>query len=111
MKLLLIVASAFAAIGMAVPAYADDDMDSKFQASLDAAGITYDPSTVVAAGKWVCTTYQGGSGTSDVVSGLQAKNDGLSDDKAAKFAAIAASTYCPYVMTSGPGAKTAGSSS
>ncbi|WP_406816211.1 DUF732 domain-containing protein [Mycobacterium sp. M23085] len=111
MKLLLIVASAFAAIGMAVPAYADDDMDSKFQASLDAAGITYDPSTVVAAGKWVCTTYQGGSGTSDVVSGLQAKNDGLSDEKAAKFAAIAASTYCPYVLTSRPETKTADSSS
>lgn len=111
MKLLLIVAGAFAAIGLAVPAYADDDMDNRFEASLDAAGITYDPGTVVAAGKWVCTTYQGGAGMSDVVSGLQAKNDGLSDEKAQKFAAIAASTYCPYIATSTPGAKSASSSS
>ncbi|WP_245843245.1 DUF732 domain-containing protein [Mycolicibacterium vulneris] len=99
---------------MAVPAHADDT-DDAFIASLDQAGITYaDSDKAVAAGKWVCTTVQGGTGMSDVVSTLQSKNSDLSEDKANKFAAIAANTYCPYVVsgksTPAPSATTTGSS-
>jgi hypothetical protein len=101
MKLFLTAAAGFAAvIGMAVPAHADDT-DDAFIASLDKAGITYsDSDLAVGAGKWVCKTLQAPTAMSDVVSGLESKNSDLSDDKAQKFAAIAASTYCPYVVSS-----------
>ncbi|OBH61263.1 hypothetical protein A5685_25440 [Mycobacterium colombiense] len=99
MKLLLIVASVAAAVGMAVPAHADDT-DDAFIASLDKAGITYaDPDTAVGAAKWVCKTVVNGTGMSDVVSTLQSKNSDLSEDKANQFAAIAANAYCPYVVS------------
>ncbi|OBI46754.1 DUF732 domain-containing protein [Mycobacterium colombiense] len=99
MKLLLIVASIAAAVGMAVPAHADDT-DDAFIASLDKAGITYsDSDAAVGAGKWVCKTVVNGTGMSDVVSTLESKNSDLSDDKANAFAAIAANAYCPYVVS------------
>jgi hypothetical protein len=99
MKLLLMAASVAATVGMAVPAHADDT-DDAFIASLDKAGITYsDPDTAVGAAKWVCKTVVNGTGMSDVVSTLESKNSDLSDDKANKFAAIAADTYCPYVVS------------
>lgn len=100
MKLLLIVTGFAAIIGMAVPAHADST-DDAFLASLDKASITYsDPDKAVAAGKWVCTTVKGGTGMTDVVSTLQSKNSDLSDDKANKFAAIAANAYCPDQVSS-----------
>lgn len=101
MKLFLAAAAGFAAvIGMAVPAHADDT-DDAFIASLDKAGIAYsDSDLAVGAGKWVCKTLQAPTAMSDVVSTLESKNSDLTDDKANKFAAIAASTYCPYVVSS-----------
>lgn len=85
---------------MAAPAHADDT-DDAFIASLDSAGITYsDSDLAVGAAKWVCKTLQGGTGMSDVVSTLESKNSDLNDDKANKFAAIAANAYCPYVISS-----------
>jgi len=99
MKLLLTVTSFAAIIGMAVPAHADSTDDS-FIASLNAAGITYsDPDKAVGAGKWVCDTVKGGTQMTDVVKTLQSKNSSLSDDKANKFAAIAANAYCPDAIS------------
>lgn len=100
MKLLLVAAGIAAVVGMAVPAHADDT-DDAFVASLDKAGITYSDSDLAAgAGKWVCKTLQGPTAMSDVVSTLESKNSDLTDDKANKFAAIAVSTYCPYMAFS-----------
>lgn len=108
MKPFLILAGFAFIIGMAVPAHADSTDDS-FIASLDAAGITYsDPDKATGAGKWVCDTAKGGKDMTDVVSTLQSKNPDLSDDKANKFAAIAAKAYCPdQVSSTSPAAPSA----
>jgi len=95
MKLLLTLAGFAAVIGLAVPAHADSTDDS-FIASLNAAGITYsDTDAAVGAGKWVCDKVGGGTDMSTVVKTLTTKNASLNPDKAAKFAAIASSAYCP----------------
>ena len=100
MKLLFAMMSFAAIIGLAVPALADST-DDAFVASLDKAGITYsDSSSAAKAGQWVCTTVKGGTAMTDVVSTLQSKNPDLSDDKAGKFAAIAANAYCPDQVSS-----------
>ena len=102
MKLLLVTLTSLAAIiGMAMPAHADST-DDAFIASLQAAGITYsDPDKAVGAGKWVCDTVNGGTQMSDVVKTLQSKNPSLSENKANKFAAIAANAYCPQAISTG----------
>ena len=99
MKLLLTLTSFAAIIGMAVPAHADST-DDAFIASLKAAGITYsDPDAAVGAGKWVCDKVNGGTDMSDVVKTLTTKNTSLNPEKASKFAAIAASAYCPDAVS------------
>jgi|ERR1700744_531880 hypothetical protein len=116
MKLLLALMSFAAIIGLAIPAFADST-DDAFVASLDKAGITYsDASSAAKAGQWVCTAVKSSTAMTDVVSTLQSKNPDLSDDKANKFAAIAANAYCPdQVSSSGsspsPSATAASSSS
>lgn len=100
MKLLLALMSFAAIIGLAVPAFADST-DDAFVASLDKAGITYsDPSSAAKAGQWVCTAVKSSTAMTDVVSTLQSKNPGLSDDHANSFAAIAANAYCPDQVSS-----------
>ena len=99
MKLLLILASFAAVIGMAVPAHADSADDS-FIAALKAADITFsDPDAAVGAGKWVCDKVNGGTDMSSVVKTLETKNTSLNPDKASKFAAIAANAYCPDAVS------------
>jgi uncharacterized protein DUF732 len=99
MKLLLTVTGFAAVIGMAVPAHADSTDDS-FIASLNAAGITFsDADKAVGAAKWVCDKVNGGTDMSDVVKTLTSKNASLNPDKASKFAAIAANTYCPDAIS------------
>jgi Protein of unknown function (DUF732) len=98
MRLLLMLASLAAAVGLAAPAYADS-ADDQFLASLQAAGVTFpDPAKVIAAGKWVCQTVGQGTQMADVVKTIQDKNPGLHGDNAAKFTAIAASVYCPQAL-------------
>ena len=105
-----------AIIGLAIPAFADST-DDAFVASLDKAGITYsDASSAAKAGQWVCTAVKSSTAMTDVVSTLQSKNPDLSDDKANKFAAIAANAYCPDQVSSSssspsPSATAASSSS
>jgi hypothetical protein len=99
MKLLLALTSLAAIIGMSVPAHADST-DDAFIASLKAVGITFsDPDKAVGAGKWVCDTVNGGTQMTDVVKTLQDKNSSLSEEKANKFAAIAADAYCPQAIS------------
>ena len=100
MKLLLALTSFAAMIGMAIPAHADGTDDS-FIASLKAADISYtDQDAAVGAGKWVCDKVNGGTDMSDVIKTLTTKNTGLNPEKAAKFAAIAATAYCPDAVSS-----------
>jgi hypothetical protein len=97
--LLLTLTTLAAAIGVAVPARADDK-DVAFLTSLQAAGITYpDPSRAIAAGKWVCQAVGQGRQMVDVVKSIQAENSGLHGDNAARFTAIAANVYCPEALS------------
>jgi hypothetical protein len=99
MKLLLTLAGFAAVIGLAAPAHADSTDDS-FIASLKAADISFsDPDAAVGAGKWVCDKVNGGTDMSSVVKTLTTKNASLNPDKAGKFAAIAANTYCPDAVS------------
>jgi hypothetical protein len=87
--------TAAALVGVAAPAHADG-MDDQFLAALQASGVTYpDPARAIAAGKWVCQEVGQGTQMVDVVKTVQDRNPGLREDNAAKFAAIAATAYCP----------------
>jgi Protein of unknown function (DUF732) len=86
-------------VGMAAPAYADST-DDEFIATIQAAGISFpDPARVITAGKWVCEKAGQGSQLVDVVKDVQGLNPGLSQEKAAKFTAIAANVYCPKAIS------------
>ncbi len=99
MKLLLTLTSLAAMLGVAVPARADGN-DDAFLASLHAAGLTYpDPNRAIAAGKAVCKMVDQGQQMVDVVQTIQSLNPKLQVDNAAKFAAIAATAYCPQAIS------------
>lgn len=90
--------SAVTMVGMAAPAYADG-MDDQFLAALQASGVTFpDPARAIAAGKWVCQAVGQGTQMVDVVKTVEDRNPGLREDNAAKFAAIAATAYCPSAL-------------
>jgi hypothetical protein len=94
------LASAAAMVGMAAPAYADP-MDDQFLAALQASGVTFpDPSRAISAGKWVCQAVGQGTQMVDVVKTVEDRNPGLHEENAAKFAAIAATAYCPGALPS-----------
>ena len=100
MKLLLTVASFAAAIGMAVPAHADDT-DDAFLASLNSAGFTYnDPGQVIQAAHYVCSAAGSGTAMADIAKAMTSKAATLTEEKAEKFTAIAASAYCPDAISS-----------
>jgi hypothetical protein len=85
--------------GVAARAYADST-DDEFIATIQAAGISFpDPVQVIAAGKWVCEKAGQGTQMVDVVKDVQRLNPGLSQEKAAKFTAIAANVYCPKALS------------
>jgi Protein of unknown function (DUF732) len=101
MRLLVVLASFAAVIGLAVPAHADPSGDdAAFLAALKQAGITYqDPDRAVAVGKKVCDLVDGGMAGADIVKNLQAYNPGFAGNGAAKFTAIAAEAYCPNSLS------------
>ena len=98
-----------AMIGSAVPAHADvDSNDQNFLAALNKAGITSSsPEQAVTAGKTVCQMMGDGTTNADLVKQLTQQNPGFSVDSAAKFAAIAASAYCPDRLNGGGSANAA----
>jgi hypothetical protein len=99
MRFLLTLTSLAAMIGMAVPAHADS-ADDAFIATVQAAGLTFpNPDRVIAAGKWVCKMVDQGDQMVDVVKTVQTQNPGLTEDRAAKFTAIAATVYCPKALS------------
>lgn len=100
MKLVLMISSVAAVIGLAVPAHADDT-DDAFLASLNSAGFTYnDPAQVIQAAHYVCTAAGGGTAMADIAKSMTSKAAALTEDKAEKFTAIAASAYCPDAISS-----------
>lgn len=96
--LVLALTSLAVAIGLAVPAHSYT-ADDEFLATIQAAGISYpDPQRVIAAGKWVCQKAGEGQRMVDLVKSVEEMNPGLTAEKAAKFAAIAAHVYCPNAL-------------
>jgi hypothetical protein len=101
MRLVLLLASVAAVIGTAAPAYADPDAkDQSFLNALSQAGLTYlNADRAITAGKQVCSSADDGMTGEEIVKNLQDRNPGFQGPGAAKFAAIAASAYCPEKLT------------
>ncbi len=114
MRLVLLLASAAVVIGTAAPAYADPSAkDQAFLTALAQAGLTYlNADRAITAGKQVCSLADDGMTGEEIVKNLQDRNPGFQGPGAAKFAAIAASAYCPEKLTQteeqGPAPKPAG---
>ena len=114
MRLLLVLASVAAAIGLAVPALADPPppdpaADANFIASLKNAGMTFrKESDAVAAGRLACDMMNSGTSEQDVVTKLSALNPGLNTGGAMKFAALASTAYCPDYLTKSSQKKSGG---
>ena len=101
MRTVLLLASAALVIGTAAPAYADPDAkDQSFLNALNQAGLIYlSADRAITAGKQVCKSADDGMTGEEIVKTLQDKNPGFQGPGAAKFAAIAASAYCPEKLT------------
>lgn len=99
MRLLLTLTSPIAMIGIAVPAYADDN-DQQFLAELRQSGITYqDPDRAITAAKSVCQLVDEGKSDAEIVTELQSRNPAFQGMGAAKFTTLAAAHYCPKYLT------------
>lgn len=105
MKLLLVVISFVAIIGLAAPAYADPDDgagsdDAKFLAALHNADIDYaNPSEVIGSARAVCGCLDDGESGLGLVHDVEAHNPGFNMDAAAEFAVISAKFYCPQQLS------------
>ncbi|HTY31999.1 DUF732 domain-containing protein [Mycobacterium sp.] len=114
MRLALLMAGVAVVIGTAAPAYADPDAkDQAFLTALTQAGLTYlNADRAITAGKQVCSLADGGMTGEEIVKDLQDRNPGFEGQGAAKFAAIAASAYCPEKLSQtedqGPAPKPSG---
>jgi len=100
MRMLVVLASFAALLGVATPAHADPAVnsgaDASFLAALDKAGITYqNPATAVQVAKRACELMDQGTSQVDVIKNVSSSNPGFTVDGAAQFTMIAASAYCP----------------
>jgi hypothetical protein len=94
MRLLAVLASVGAAIGLAAPAQADPNAD--FLAGLNNAGITYQGgSDAIGIGQRACQLLDQGHSEADVIKGMTEQNSGFTTDGATKFVQIAENTLCP----------------
>jgi Protein of unknown function (DUF732) len=111
MKLLPVLTGFAAVIGLAAPAYADDDpnTDADFLSALNFAGISYqDPAAAISAGKTICELEDNGSSEDEILGNLQQRN-AFTGNSAAKFTVIAVGAYCPkYITGEGRGPKPEG---
>lgn len=98
-RTLVVSACLAATIACATPAQADPDhgeSDGAFIASLRQSGITFASEVqAITAAQAVCGLINNGESGLQVVKDLQSDNGALTLDGAAKFAAIAANSYCP----------------
>jgi hypothetical protein len=96
MRRLLVMLGITSSLGIAIPAYADPNVDASFVHALNKAGITFnDSKSAVNAGKTACGLMDQGKPELDVVQLVTQQNPGISTTSAAQFTAIAASAYCP----------------
>lgn len=101
MKRFLVLVSATAMLGLAAPAYADEaetaTNDARFLAALHDAGLSHRGSdqAAVSAGRAVCVLMDDGLTAADAVVAVERTNPGFTAERAARFAAISAMTYCP----------------
>jgi hypothetical protein len=96
MRHFLVVLAMASALGIAVPAHADPNVDASFLDALKKAGISFDDEkSAVTAGKSVCKLMNLGHPEIDVVHQVADQNPKIGTTRAAQFTAIAASAYCP----------------
>jgi Protein of unknown function (DUF732) len=99
MKRVLLPFGIAAALGLAVPAHADPDLDARFLDALTKVGLTVlSGPGAVKDGKAACGMMEQGQPELDVIEHVSKQNPGLDATKAAKFTAIAASAYCPQYL-------------
>jgi len=111
MKLLIVPIIAAAALVLAAPGHADPEavevsaVDStEFITSLRQVGIVFDsPAHAVAAAEALCGLAANGESSLELLNDVTEANPDLSVADAARFAAIAAKTYCPHQLTKGGG--------
>jgi hypothetical protein len=109
MRLLLTLAGAAIAVGLAAPALADPPppsvpdnpaADATFLDSLNKAGMSYNSApSAIKAGKFACDMMNAGAAEKDVIDKLSMLNPGLNSGGAMRFAALASSAYCPDYLT------------
>ncbi len=100
MRLLLVLTSVAAAVGLAAPAYADIDNDQDFLKDLRDAGITYqDSGNAITIGKSVCDLLDDGQSDAKIVTDLRNQNPAFQGASAAKFTYLSAAHYCPKYIT------------
>ncbi|MFZ3293225.1 MAG: DUF732 domain-containing protein [Mycobacterium sp.] len=104
MRLLVVLASVAAVIGLATTAQADPSgSDATFIAALHSSGIPYQNAPdAVAIGRRVCELMDQGHAEADVIKSMTQANPGLTDDVATRFTHIAESTYCPQYVKAAP---------
>lgn len=101
MRLFLALLGAVGLLSVAAPAHAEPEGDdAAFLANLNDSGISYSsPAQVISSAKAVCGLMGRGETGLQVVSDIKAQNPGMTMDAAAKFAALASSSYCPRHLT------------
>lgn len=100
MRLLLMVTSVAAALGLAAPAHADINNDQDFLKDLRDAGITYqNPDNAITVGKAVCDLLDDGQSDAKIVTDLRNQNPAFQGASAAKFTYLSAAHYCPKYIT------------
>jgi hypothetical protein len=96
MRLLVVLVSFAAAIGLATPAQADPSTDANFLGALNNAGITYKSGPdAVGIGQRACQLMDQGHPEADVIKGVTDQNPGFTPDAATQFTKIAENVYCP----------------
>lgn len=111
MKLLLAPLVILAGLALAAPGHAEPaegeakTVDSaEFIASLQQVGIIFDDTEhAVAAAEALCGLAANGESTMELLNDVTEANPDLTVADAARFAAIAAKTYCPHQLKKGGG--------
>jgi hypothetical protein len=96
MRLLVVLASFAAVVGLATPAHAGPDPDASFLAALNNARITYQSGPdATAIGRRAWQLMDQGHREPDVIKSMTEQNAGFTTGAATKFTQIAESIYCP----------------
>jgi hypothetical protein len=102
-KLLLALLSVPMGLAIGVPAHANPGIDEpsygddgEFLSSLHQLGINFgDPAQAISAAHHVCGLAERGETGLEVLNDLRDQNPGLGTGGAARFATVAAKSYCP----------------